>query len=82
MLNRWPFVVFAMATFAATITVLAPKGTAQVTPSEQGRFTIIINPSARADTFLLDTASGNVWQMVQLTDVAGQPTVWSPMKRY
>lgn len=79
MLNRWPFVVAAIATLAATITVLAPKGTAQENPSGQGRFTIIINPSIRADTFLLDTASGNVWQ--QRADTGGQPS-WQLMKRY
>jgi hypothetical protein len=79
MLSRWAFVVAAIATLAATITVLAPKGTAQENPylaapsstATQGRFTIIINPSVRA--------SGSVWQ--QEVDQKGVPA-WMPMKRY
>lgn len=33
-----------------------------------GRYRIYFGSQARADTFLLDTASGNVWQMFEDTD--------------
>ena len=79
MLKSWAFIVVAITALAATITVLPPKGTVQENPymaapsstAMQGRFTIIINPSVRADTFLLDTASGSVWQ--QQADQKGVP---------
>jgi hypothetical protein len=50
-------------------------------PSEQndnGRFRILFSPHARADTFLLDTQTGRVWQLKGLN---GEPAAWSPMTR-
>lgn len=43
---------------------------------EVGRYQIVINPNVRADTTLLDTATGRTWKVVQYTDIKGQPTVW------
>ena len=50
-------------------------------PSDQnggGRFRIVFSPHARADTFLLDTQTGRVWQLMGLN---GEPTAWAPMTR-
>ncbi len=50
-------------------------------PSDQnggGRFRIFFSPHARADTFLLDTQTGRVWQLMGLN---GEPTAWTPMTR-
>ena len=44
------------------------------------RFQIVFNPNVRADTFLLDTQKGKVWQMTKYTDIENQPTVWQPME--
>ena len=40
------------------------------------RFQLFVNPSVRQDTFLLDTATGKVWRMIQMADALGEPTVW------
>jgi hypothetical protein len=50
-------------------------------PLQNGRFQIFFNPNARADTFLLDTQTGKVWRLTQITDVIGDPTVWDRMER-
>jgi hypothetical protein len=50
-------------------------------PSDQNgkdRFRIVFSPHARADTFLLDTQTGRVWQLMGLN---GEPTAWTPMTR-
>src|SRR5580704_5879518 len=41
-----------------------------------GRYQIVFNPNMRADTFLLDTATGKVWRMTQITDLKTEPDVW------
>lgn len=46
-----------------------------------GRFQIVMRDGVRADTFLLDTQEGKVWQMTTITDIEGQPTVWLFMER-
>ena len=46
-----------------------------------GRYQIVINPQVRADTFLLDTATGRIWQIVKFTDLDGEPTAWDLMDR-
>jgi hypothetical protein len=45
-------------------------------PLIPGRYQIVFNPNMRADTFLLDTATGRVWQFVQISDLKTQPMVW------
>lgn len=46
-----------------------------------GRYQIVISPHVRADTFLLDTATGRVWINTQFSDLKGEPTVWQVMDR-
>ncbi|MGH6879234.1 MAG: hypothetical protein ACREHV_17880 [Rhizomicrobium sp.] len=46
-----------------------------------GRFQIFFSPHERTDTFLLDTATGRVWRLIQKTGVQGQPSVWEHMDR-
>lgn len=48
---------------------------------QPGRYQIVINPGARADTFLLDTTTGQVWQRTKYTDLEGQPEVWQYQDR-
>jgi hypothetical protein len=81
MLNRWTPVLTITLAAAIAVVTLAPVGTAQESETENGRFTIVVSPHARADTFLVDTASGKVWQLVKYTDLAGEPTVWDYMAR-
>lgn len=43
------------------------------------RYQIVFNPNVRADTFLLDTEKGKVWQLVKFGSLEGQPTAWESM---
>jgi len=52
-----------------------PTTSTQVYP----RYQIVFSPHLRADTFLLDTQKGRIWQMTQFTDVPGQPSAWADM---
>lgn len=45
------------------------------------RFQIVINPEVRADTFLLDTATGKIWRMTKFSGFVGEPSVWEYMDR-
>jgi hypothetical protein len=46
-----------------------------------GRFQIVFSPTARADTFMLDTQTGKAWQFTRYTDLIGEPQVWLPVPR-
>ncbi|NTU54512.1 MAG: hypothetical protein HGA97_12645 [Chlorobiaceae bacterium] len=80
----------AIALLATTVLVAALAAQAQDAgrpasdrrgTSTDGRFQIVMRDGVRADTFLLDTQEGKVWQQTQITDVEGQPTVWMFMER-
>lgn len=60
-------------------TPVSPTTTDPAPPSGQAypRYQIVFSPHLRADTYLLDTQKGRVWQMTQFTDVPGQPSAWS-----
>ena len=68
----------------ASISVLsadAQESRADLFSQQPGRYQIVFNPQVRADTFMIDTATGKVWQMVKYSDLADTPTVWQIMKR-
>jgi len=46
-----------------------------------GRHQIVANPTGHPEVFLLDTATGKVWKMVQYADARGKPYVWKYMER-
>jgi hypothetical protein len=50
----------------------------QTSPS---RYVITINPNIRADTFMIETATGRVLHLVTYTDLEGDPRVWEIMPR-
>lgn len=60
--------------------LISLSGCNKLSTNESKRFEIIFNPNARADTFLLDTQKGKVWQLTKITDVESQPTVWQPLE--
>jgi hypothetical protein len=41
-----------------------------------GRYQIVISTNVRADTFLLDTATGKTWTHGQATELEGDPSAW------
>ncbi len=50
-------------------------------PARDGRYTIFFSPHVRADTFLLDTATGKVWVLTKFSDLNGAPSAWDYMPR-
>jgi hypothetical protein len=46
-----------------------------------GRYQIVMSSVVARNTFLLDTATGKVWQLIEYTDLVGNPTAWKPMFR-
>jgi hypothetical protein len=48
---------------------------------QPGRYQIVISPHGARDTFLVDTGTGRVWQLVKFTDLVGEPDVWRIMPR-
>ncbi|HEX3342735.1 MAG TPA: hypothetical protein VHT68_26580 [Pseudolabrys sp.] len=64
--------------FLAVGAANAQNSAAPIFPSQLGRFQIVTN--AR-DTFLLDTATGNVWLLTQYSDFNKDPLAWVPMFR-
>jgi hypothetical protein len=51
------------------------------TPPPPGRYQIVFSPLMRADTYLLDTTTGQVWRQVTASHVNGEPSVWERMER-
>jgi len=49
--------------------------------SDVGRYQVVLNPNVRADTFLIDTATGRTWVQTAVTDVEDEPTVWMYRER-
>jgi len=67
---------------ASLLFLVSSAAMAQQAPAQRdGRFVIMFSPLVRADTFLLDTATGKIWQMVQMSDVKGEPKAWEFMDR-
>lgn len=69
-------ILVAVAIVCSSINAIAAPSA-----SEVGRFQIVLNPSVRADTFLLDTETGRVWRLVKYTDLKDQPEAWEFMDR-
>ncbi len=65
---------------AACVAGCSAKAAPQVSsgPSAVGRYTIIHSPQLERDTFLLDTATGNSWQ---LTESKEGTLVWQASSR-
>jgi hypothetical protein len=64
-----------------SLNAFAQEARSDLFSQQPGRYQIIFNPQVRADTFMIDTATGRVWQMVKFTDLTDGPTVWQIMKR-
>jgi hypothetical protein len=73
--------LFGIVLILAVTALADTSAMPQVATSANGRFQIVINPNLRADTFLLDSATGRTWKPVQWTDVQGSPVVWEFQER-
>ena len=65
---------------AAALAILAAQPSAPVrsVSADVGRYQLVINPQIRADTFLLDTATGRIWTPGRELEYVGDPRVWEP----
>ena len=57
----------------------SPESPVRIVRPPVGRFLIVFSPIVRADTFLLDTQKGRVWQMTKFSDLPSEPTAWNEM---
>ena len=49
--------------------------------SSGGRYQIVYSPHGARDTFLLDTETGQVWQLTSFSYLEGQPVAWDRVTR-
>jgi hypothetical protein len=54
---------------------------APVRPPEVGRFTIIHSPQTEQDTMLIDTVTGETWELDAMVSLKGDPRAWIPVPR-
>lgn len=73
--------VVSIVVLVAVVGYVVLNARQTVTSSRIGRFQIVMNPQVRADTFLVDTENGRIWQQVRYTDVKGEPLVWQYQER-
>ena len=52
-----------------------------VSSPPSGRYQIVISPFTEKSTYLLDTETGSVWQLQNMTSLNTDPLVWSLMPR-
>jgi hypothetical protein len=57
------------------------KQTVALPGPQSGRYQIVFSPHLRADTFLLDTATGRIWSPEKYTSYEGDPTAWTVQPR-
>ena len=50
-------------------------------PVQVGRYTIIHSPEVERDTMLLDTATGQTWQLVDTGTTAEPKLAWAPVHK-
>jgi hypothetical protein len=67
-----------MLTICALCFAVGTADAQDAAAQQVGRFQIVGN--AR-DTFLIDTATGNVWRLTQYSDFNKDPFAWVPMFR-
>ena len=80
-MKTWIVVLVLAVCCVALLAQSTRPATSQPRASQPARFQIVINPAARADTFLLDTATGTIWQRTKYTDLPGQPEIWQIQDR-
>src|ERR1700686_2901315 len=72
--------VLILAAYAVGQTAKAPQPAKTPKPSAEvryvGRYQIFFSPHARADVYLVDTETGQIWKPVVITSADGAPQVW------
>jgi hypothetical protein len=70
------FLVILGIAYAQNTRPPATPTTAPVVSSASGRYQIVMSTTIGANTFMLDTQTGKVWQWVTYTDLENDPKVW------
>lgn len=80
-MKTWILVLLLVVCCVVLVAQSTRPAAPPVRAAQPARFQLVINPAARADTFLLDTATGQIWQRTRYTDLEGQPEVWQIQDR-
>jgi hypothetical protein len=73
--------VVLLAITATGTSALTQDSRSDLFSQQPGRYQIVVNPQVRADTFLVDTATGRVWQRTTFPFLNGDPDAWNIMPR-
>lgn len=46
-----------------------------------GRYQVVMHPTFRGDQYLLDTVTGQTWQLTKFSNLQGEPLAWMPMTK-
>jgi hypothetical protein len=63
------------------LSAVAEEARSDLFSQQPGRYQIIVSPHVAKHTFMIDTATGRVWQLVQFNDLKGEPNGWQLMPR-
>ena len=75
-MNRTKVTIVILTLLASFGAQSQEKGTERRPPDQYGRYVITFSPFARADSFLLDTQTGKVWQLTRFSDLEGEPLMF------
>jgi hypothetical protein len=48
---------------------------------QPSRYQVVMHPTFRADQYLLDTMTGQIWQLKTFSSLQGEPLAWVPMTK-
>ena len=74
-------VIVLLSIAAANAWSLFSSDTPPSPAPQTGRYQIFFSPHMRADTFLVDTVEGKVWQLTTYADLVGDPQGWGHLER-
>jgi hypothetical protein len=60
---------------------LAQDSRSDLSSKQPGRYQIVMHPQFRSDQYLLDPATGQVWQLTKFGGLKGEPEAWKFMTR-
>jgi hypothetical protein len=65
------------------LTSAAAAQEARPDPSSKqpGRYQIFMHPTFRSDQYLIDTTTGQIWQLTKFSSLKGEPEAWKYMTR-
>jgi hypothetical protein len=80
-------IVVAYAIAQTTKTPQSPKQPTTTAQNHAGKYQIFFSPHARADVYLLDTETGQIWRPITITNAkdanlkSGAPEIWMFQER-